>query len=120
LLADRKRAQQRITAMLMRHHRVWRSGSYWTQAHEQQFADWRFGEPALGSALAHYRAALGTRRAELDAARAELSLRAGREPLAPAVARLGCYRGIAELTGLLLARRGRRLAAVPVGACVGR
>jgi transposase len=28
LLADRKRAQQRITAMLMRHGRVWRSGSY--------------------------------------------------------------------------------------------
>jgi transposase len=33
LLADRKRAQQRVTAMLLRHGRVWH-GSYWTQAHE--------------------------------------------------------------------------------------
>ena len=46
LLADRKRAQQRITAMLLRHGRVWRSGSYWTLAHEQWIAGQRFGEPA--------------------------------------------------------------------------
>src|SRR5215471_5013939 len=72
LLADRKRAQQRITAMLLRHGRVWRSGSSWTQAHEQWIAGQRFGEPALAAALAHYRAALDTRRAELDAVEAEL------------------------------------------------
>jgi transposase len=103
LLADRKRAQQRLTAMLLRHGRVWRSGSCWTQAHEQWIAAQRFTEPALASALAHYRAALDTRQAELDAVEAELAPWAGREPLAPAVARLGCYRGIAELTGLTLA-----------------
>lgn len=103
LLADRKRAQQRITAMLMRHGRVWRSGSYWTQAHEQWIAAQRFDEPALATALAHYRAALDTRRAELDAVEAELSPWASREPLAPAVARLGCYRGIAAITGVTLA-----------------
>jgi transposase len=103
LLAERKRAQQRITAMLLRHGRVWRSGSYWTAAHEQWIAAQRFGEPALAAALAHYRAALDTRRAELDAVEAELAPWASREPLALAVARLGCYRGIAELTGLVLA-----------------
>ena len=103
LLADRKRAQQRITTMLLRHGRVWRSGSYWTQAHEQWIAGQRFGEPALAAALGHYRAALDTRRAELDAIEAELAPWAARPPLAEAVARLGCYRGIAELTGLVLA-----------------
>jgi transposase len=103
LLADRKRTQQRITAMLLRHGRVWRSGSYWTQAHEQWIAGQRFDEPALASALAHYRAALDTRRAELHAVEDELAPWAGREPLGPLVARLGCYRGIAELTGLTLA-----------------
>jgi transposase len=103
LLADRKRAQQRITAMLLRHGRVWRSGSYWTQAHEQWIAGQRFSEPALAAALAHYRAALDTRRSELDAVEAALEPWATREPLAAAVARLGCYRGIAELTGLILA-----------------
>jgi transposase len=102
LLADRKRAQQRITAMLLRHGRIWR-GSYWTQAHEQWIARMSFGEPALAAALAHYRAALDTRRAELDAAGAELAPWARREPLAPAVARLGCYRGIAGLAGVVLA-----------------
>ena len=102
LLADRKRAQQRITAMLLRHGRIWRS-SYWTAAHEQWIAGQRFGEPALAAALAHYRAALDTRRAELDAIEAELKPWAARPPLADPVARLGCYRGIAELTGLVLA-----------------
>jgi transposase len=102
LLADRKRAQQRITAMLLRHGRVWRS-TYWTQAHEQWIAGQRFGEPALAAALAHYRAALDTRRAELDAIEAELEPWAARPPLADPVARLGCYRGIAGLTGLVLA-----------------
>ncbi len=49
LLADRKRAQQRLTAMLLRHGRVWRSGSYWTQAHERWIAGQRFDEPALAA-----------------------------------------------------------------------
>jgi transposase len=34
LLADRKRAQQQINAMLLRHGRAWR-GTCWTAAHEQ-------------------------------------------------------------------------------------
>jgi transposase len=102
LLADRKRAQQRVTAMLLRHGRIWR-GSNWTQAHERWLAGQSFDEPALTAALAHYRAALDTRRAELDAIEAELAPWAGREPLAATVARLGCYRGIAELHGLALA-----------------
>ena len=103
LLADRKRAQQRITAMLMRHGRIWRAGSAWTQAHEQWIAAQCFDEPALASALAHYRAALDTRLAELAAVESELASWAGRAPLGPAVARLGCYRGIAGLNGLTLA-----------------
>jgi transposase len=103
LLADRKRAQQRITAMLMRHGRIWRSGSSWTQAHEQWIAGQRFGEPALAAALAHYRAALDTRQAELDAIEDELAPWAARDPLGPMAGRLGCYRGIAGLTGLTLA-----------------
>lgn len=103
LLADRQRAQQRLTSMLMRHGRVWRSGSYWTAAHEQWIARQQFDEPALNAALAQYRAALDTRYAGLQAVEAELAPWASRGPLAPMVGRLGCYRGIAELTGLVLA-----------------
>jgi len=67
------------------------------------FAAQRFGEPALGPALAQYRAALDTRRAELDAVEDELSVWAARPLLAAAVARIGRYRGVAELNGLTLA-----------------
>ena len=73
LLADRKRAQQRLTAVLMRHGRIWRGGSYWTAAHRAWIAAQRFGEPALAAAIAHYRAALDTREAELAAIEAELT-----------------------------------------------
>jgi transposase len=102
LLADRKRAQQRLTAALMRHGCIWTQGSYWTAAHRAWIAAQRFGEPALAAAIAHYRGALDTREAELAAIEAALAPWALREPLAGPVARLGCYRGIAELNGLTL------------------
>ena len=101
-VADRKRAQQRLTAMLMRHGRIWRK-AYWTAEHQAWVAGQRFTEPALNAALAHYRATLDTRRAELAAIDAELAPWACRDPLADAVRRLCCYRGIAEVTALTLA-----------------
>jgi transposase len=102
LLDDRKRAQQRLTSMLMRHGRIWRHGAYWTRAHRAWVAGQTFAEPALAQALAYYRAVLDTRETELAAAEAELAPWAAREPLAGPVARLGCYRGIAELGALTL------------------
>ncbi|MGH3810309.1 MAG: hypothetical protein ACRDRU_27560 [Pseudonocardiaceae bacterium] len=56
LLADRKRAQVRITAMLIRHGRIWRAGVKWTGVHRAWLAAQRFGEPALAATFAHYRA----------------------------------------------------------------
>lgn len=103
VLSDRKRAQQRLTAMLMRHGRIWRSGSYWTGPHRAWIAAQSFEEPALTTALAHYRATLDTRETELACIEAGLAPWARRDPLAGTVARLCCYRGIAELTALTLA-----------------
>jgi transposase len=103
LLDDRRRVQQRLNAFLLRHGRVWRDGAKWTLAHRAWVDQQRFGEPAMQEALDAYRGALEAREAELRAAEAVLSSWAGREPLAPAVARLGAYRGIAELTALTLA-----------------
>lgn len=103
MLADRKRAQQRLTAVLMRHGRIWRGATYWTAAHRAWIATQRYGEPALAAAVGYYRATLAVREAELASLEAELIPWAGREPLAGPVARLGCYRGIAELGGLTLA-----------------
>ncbi len=102
VLSDRKRAQQRLTAMLMRHGRVWRN-TYWTGPHRAWIAAQAFDEPALGTALAHYRATLDTRETELACIESELAPWARQEPLAGPAGRLGCYRGIAELNGLTLA-----------------
>jgi len=103
LLDDRRRMQQRLNALLLRHGRVWSGGAKWTYAHRTWVDQQRFGQPALQEALESYRGALEAREAELRAAEARLLAWAGREPLAPAVARLGAYRGIAELTALTLA-----------------
>ena len=86
VLEDRKRARQRLTAVLMRHGRIWRGASYWTAAHRAWIAAQRFGEPALASAIGYYRAALEVREAELAAIEAELAPWAAREPLAGPVA----------------------------------
>ncbi|TQS10388.1 IS110 family transposase [Microbispora sp. SCL1-1] len=103
LLDDRRRAQQRINAFLLRHGRVWRGGVRWTKIHRQWVASQVFDEPALTATLATYRAALMAREAELAALEAQLHELAQCEPLHAAVSRLGCYRGIAELTALTLA-----------------
>jgi len=103
LLEDRKRMQQRLSALLLRHGRVWGGGAKWTLPHRAWVERQRFEEAALQEALDAYRGALDAREAELRAAEARLSAWAGRDPLAPAVARLGGYRGIAELTALTLA-----------------
>ena len=102
LLDDRRRAQQRLNALLLRHGRVW-GGTKWTCAHRAWVDRQEFGEPAMQETLDAYRGSLEAREAELRAAEARLGAWAGREPLAPAVARLGAYRGIAELTALTLA-----------------
>jgi transposase len=102
LLDDRKRMQQRLNAMLLRHGRIWR-GAKWTYAHRGWVGKQAFAEPALAGALALYRGGLEAREAELRAAEARLGDWAGRDPLAGPVARLGGYRGIAQLTALTLA-----------------
>lgn len=103
LVDDRKRVQQRLNAVLLRHGRVWRGGSKWTYAHRAWVDKQVFAEPALAETLALYRGALEAREAELAAVDRQLSEWAHRDPLAGPVARLGGYRGIAELTGLTLA-----------------
>jgi transposase len=103
LLDDKKRMQLRLNAFLLRHGRVWRGGSKWTCAHRQWISAQRFDEPALREALITYVGGLDAREAELAAVEEALAAWAQREPLAPIVAQLGAYRGIAQLTGVTLA-----------------
>jgi transposase len=103
LLGDRKRMQQRLSAVLMRHGRIWRGGSTWTLAHRQWIGQQVFTEPVLKRVVETYRGGLAAREAELAAVEAELATWATAPPLAATVARLGAYRGIAALTGMTLA-----------------
>jgi transposase len=103
VLGDRKRMRQRLSAVLMRHGRVWRGGSKWTLAHRAWIGQQVFDEPALTRVVATYRGGLAAREAELAAVEAELATWAKTPPLADTVAKLGAYRGIAALTGMTLA-----------------
>jgi len=100
VLDDRKRMQQRLNAVLMRHGRIWRGGSTWTPAHRAWIGRQVFDEPALKGVVATYRGGLAAREAELAAVEAELVRWAAWPPSATAVARLGAFRGIAQLTGM--------------------
>jgi len=103
VLDDRKRMQQRLNAFLLRHGRVWRGGAKWTCAHRQWISGQRFDEAGLREVFATYVGGLAAREAELAAVERALAEWAQREPLVAVVARLGAYRGIAQLTGLTLA-----------------
>ena len=103
LVDDRKRMMQRISALLQRHGRIWRAPR-WTYEHRAWLDRQSFDEPALQAALRTYLAALDARDAELAVLETQLrGCWASVDPLASMVRRLGCYRGIAELTGLTLA-----------------
>ena len=103
LVDDRRRMMQRVGALLQRHGRIWRAPR-WTGEHRAWLDRQSFAEPALQAALRTYLAAVDARDAELAVLETQLrGCWASVDPLASMVRRLGCYRGIAELTGLTLA-----------------
>jgi len=102
LLDDRKRMQQRLNAMLLRHGRIWR-GATWTYAHRMWAGKQAFAEPALAEALASYRGGLEARRPSCGRPRPGwLTGRAAIRWLARSPG-WAATRGIAQLTGLTLA-----------------
>jgi transposase len=103
LVADRRRARQRLKAFLLRHGRVYRAGRSWTLQHLRWLAGQDFDGAALRSTHAHYRSVLNSRDGELAAIEADLMGWQDREPFAGTVHRLAAYRGIGELSGLVLA-----------------
>ncbi len=103
LVADRRRARQRLGSFLLRHARVYRAGSAWTRAHAAWLAAQTFDQPALTATFDHYRAVLAARDAAVDAITADLAGWYDRAPFAEVVHRLGAYRGITHLGGLTLA-----------------
>jgi transposase len=102
LVADRTRTRHRLSKFLLRHDRIWRE-SAWTLTHERWLGGQRFDEPALAATYGHYRAMLAARESELAAIEADLGHWYTHGPFTEAVARLGAYRGIAQLGALTIA-----------------
>jgi transposase len=103
VVGDRTRARHRLTKFLLRHDRIWRSGSAWTVKHESWLCGLRFDDPALTATYNFYRGLLTARTAELAAIDAELDHWFGQGPFAAAVARLSAYRGVDRVGALTLA-----------------
>jgi transposase len=102
LLEDRRRARQRLSAMLLRHGRVYRDGSTWTLKHINWLGKQHFAEPAVEATYRQYLATVTTRDADVDAVEAELAGWFDRELFADRVGRLVCYRGIDRIGALVL------------------
>jgi transposase len=103
MVADLRRARQRLGMFLLRHGQVWRGGSAWTLTHAQWLRARRFDDPALTATFDHYLATVQTREVALRAVEDDLAVWCDTGPFVDAVHRLGAYRGITHLGGLLLA-----------------
>jgi transposase len=100
---DLMRARHRLSKLLLRQGIVYSGGQAWTGAHDQWLRKQRFDAPSLQAAFeSDYDAVLSVqaRRDRLDAA--IIALAADSE-FSPLVRRLGCLRGIGNLTALALA-----------------
>ena len=106
LVTDVNRARRRLSALLLRHGRVYRDGEAWTGKHQAWLAAQTFDQSALMATLGHYRAALTAREVELAALELDLRPWCDREPFADTVSRLIAYRGIAHTAALTHRHRG--------------
>jgi transposase len=102
-VADRRRARQRPSSFLLRHSEVYRDGDAWTIRHDQWLSARRFDDPAVARTFSFLRAEVSVRDAAVEAMEAELRWWFDHSLFADAVSRLGAYRGIDDLGGLVLA-----------------
>jgi len=116
LVADRRRARQRVVSFLLRHGQVYRAGSSWTQRHREWLDSRRFDDAALSATYQRYLAVATIRAADVAAVEDELDVWFRAPIFADPVARLSAYRGIDRLGALHLATEvcdWRRFATAP-------
>lgn len=99
---ERRRARQRLGGFLLRHGRVFRDGRAWTARHAQWLDSLTFDQPAATATFGHYRAMLTMADTALAGIEADLAPWCESGPFADRVARLGAYRGIRQVGGLVL------------------
>lgn len=102
LCEDRRRARQRLTALLLRYGIVWRGGATWTQRHQQWIAQQRLDDPAATATLRHYLATVTARDSDVAAIDAEVLTWFDHPQFHDRCAPLSAYRGIDQLGALVL------------------
>ena len=91
--AARLKARQQLKAMLLRHGRVYRGKSSWTQAHERYLASIRFEHPAQEIAFNEYRQAVKDAHERVERLTAALRDQCDQWRMKPLVKALMCMRG---------------------------
>ena len=119
---DLMRARHRVSKLLLRQGIVYSDGDAWTLVHNAWLRRQRFDSRALQATFdSNYEAVLmvKARRDRLDEAIAEM---AANSEFTPVVRRLGCLRGVADLTAFALAVEigdWHRFTGASIGAFVG-
>jgi transposase len=100
---DLMRARHRLSKLLLRQGIVYSGGRAWTDAHEVWLRRQRFDSAALQTTYESDFDAVLTVRARRDRLDERIAVMAADSEFTPLVRRLGCLRGIGDLTGLALA-----------------
>ncbi|HEY3605039.1 MAG TPA: IS110 family transposase [Sporichthyaceae bacterium] len=100
---DLMRARHRLSKLLLRQGIVYSGGAAWTAAHDVWLRGQRFGAPALQTTFESDYDAVLTVKARRDRLDRAISVMAADSEFTPLVRRLGCLRGVGDLTGLALA-----------------
>jgi transposase len=101
LMADLKRAEQRLLAMLLRHGRIWRTGRYWTGRAPPVAGPAGFRGPGVAGRVRSLPGRAGRPGGGDGGDRGRTAALGA--PLGETVAKLTAYRGVGELTALTLA-----------------
>lgn len=119
---DLMRARHRLSKLLLRQGIVYCGGQAWTDVHDAWLRRQRFDSPALQMTYESDYDAVLTVKARRDRLDAAIAVMAGNSEFTPLVRRLGCLRGVSNLTGLALAVEvgdWRRFTGNTIGSFVG-
>jgi transposase len=99
---DLMRARHRLSKLLLRQGIVYSSGQAWTDAHDAWLRRQRFDSPALRATYESDYDAVLTVKARRDRLDGAIAAMAANSEFTPLVRRLGCLRGVSNLTALAL------------------
>jgi transposase len=95
-----KRSRQQLQAFLLRHGRIYRGRTSWTQAHTRWLCSLQFEHPAHDIVLAEYRQAIAEATVRLDRLTKQVAETAASWSMAPVVEAYQAMRGVGFMTAV--------------------